>query len=35
MNDLSDEFHVYLNAFTMLILKWIFVELDGTLIVTP
>jgi hypothetical protein len=34
MNEIFDELHVYLNVFFALILKWIFGELDGTLIVT-
>jgi hypothetical protein len=35
MNELSDEVHVYLDVFSMLMLNWVFGELDGTLIVTP
>ena len=35
MNELSDEVHVYLDVFAMLMLNWVFRELDGTLIVTP
>jgi hypothetical protein len=35
MNYLSDEVYVYFNVLVALMLKWIFVELDGTLIVAP
>jgi hypothetical protein len=35
MNDFSDEVHVYLDVFAMLMLNWVFGKLDGTLIVTP
>jgi hypothetical protein len=35
MNELYDEVHVYLYVFSMLMLNWVFGELDGTLIVTP
>jgi hypothetical protein len=35
MNELSDEVHVYLDMFVVLMLNWIFGELDGTLIVAP
>jgi hypothetical protein len=31
MNEFSDEVHVNLDVFAMLMLKWIFGELDGTL----
>jgi hypothetical protein len=34
MNEISDEVHVYLNVFVALLLKWIFGDFDGTLIVT-
>jgi uncharacterized membrane protein SpoIIM required for sporulation len=34
MNELSDEVHVYLDVFVALMLKWIFGEIDGTMIVT-
>jgi hypothetical protein len=33
MDEISDEVHVYLDVFDPLMLKWIFGELDGTLIV--
>jgi hypothetical protein len=35
MNELSDEVHVYLDVLAMLMLNWVFGELDGTLIVAP
>jgi hypothetical protein len=35
MNELSDEVHVSLDVCAMLMLNWVFFELDGTLIVTP
>jgi hypothetical protein len=35
MNELSDEVHVYLDVFSMLMLNWVFGDLDGTLIVSP
>jgi hypothetical protein len=35
MNELSDEVHVYLDVFYTLMLKWVFGELDGNLIVAP
>jgi hypothetical protein len=35
MNDYFDEVHVWLDVFFALILNWIFVNLDVTLIVTP
>ena len=35
MNELSDELHVYLDVRDALMLNWVFVELDGTLIVAP
>jgi hypothetical protein len=35
MNELSDEVHVYLDVFFVLMSNWDFGELDGTLIVTP
>jgi hypothetical protein len=35
MNELYDEVHVYLNVFCMLMLNWVFGELDDTLIVAP
>jgi hypothetical protein len=35
MNELSDEVHVYLDVFVALMLKWVFGELDGTMIVAP
>jgi hypothetical protein len=34
MNDISDEVNVYLDLFVALMLKWVFGELDDTLIVT-
>jgi hypothetical protein len=33
MNELLDEVHVNIDVFVALMLKWIFGELDGTLIV--
>jgi hypothetical protein len=35
MNDISDEVHLYLDLFVVLMLKWVFGNLDGTLIVAP
>jgi hypothetical protein len=35
MNEISNEVHVYLDVFSMLMLNWVFGELDGTLIVAP
>jgi hypothetical protein len=35
MNELSDEVHVYIDLFVVLMLNWVFGELDGTLIVAP
>jgi hypothetical protein len=35
MNDFSDEVHVYLDVFVVVMLNWIFGKLDGTLIVSP
>jgi hypothetical protein len=35
MNELFDEVNVWLDAFSMLILNWVFGELVGTLIVAP
>jgi hypothetical protein len=34
MNEISVEVHVYLDVFSMLMLNWVFSELNGTLIVT-
>jgi hypothetical protein len=34
MNDILDEVHVHLDVYVVLMLKSIFGELDGTLIVT-
>ena len=35
MNKFYDEMHLYLNAFDVLMLYYIFGELDDTLIITP
>ena len=35
MNEIFDEVHVYLDVFSMLMLNWVFGDLDGTLIVAP
>jgi hypothetical protein len=35
MNELSDEVHVYLDVLVVLMLNWVFGEINGTLIVAP
>jgi hypothetical protein len=35
MNALSDEVHVYLDVLSLMMLNWVFGEIDGTLIVMP
>jgi hypothetical protein len=35
MNELSDEVHVYLDVFFVLILNWVFGKVDGALIFAP
>jgi len=35
MNEISNEVNVYLNVFVVLMLNWIFGDLDGILIITP
>jgi hypothetical protein len=35
MNEIFDEVHVYLDVIFVLMLNWVFGELDGTLIVAP
>ena len=35
MNEISNEVHVYLDMFVVLMLNWIFGDIDDTLIVVP
>jgi hypothetical protein len=35
MDELSDEVHVYLDAFVVMMVKWIFGKLEDTLIFAP
>jgi hypothetical protein len=35
MNELYDEVHVSLDVFVLLMLNWVFGDLDGNMIVTP
>jgi hypothetical protein len=35
MNEISNEMHVCIDVFVAPMLNWVFVKLDGTLIVAP